>query len=246
MVTISKVFAHRGFSGNYPENTMLAFEKAVETGADGIEFDVHLSKDGQVVIMHDETISRTTGQNGRLKDLTLSEIKDLDASAGFRGVYGANPVPTLREYFEFIKDIPMITNIEMKSNIFDYVAMDKLVSDLIREYKLEERIIISGFNHYQIVRMMNLTPELKYGLLSESWIVDTGEYCNRLGVQCYHPVRGNCTPELVKDMKDHHLEINTFTVNFEDEVEHLAELEVDGIITNYPDMALRVLNNLKR
>ena len=93
-----KVFAHRGFSGKYPENTMLAFEKAVEAGADGIELDVHLSADGELVIIHDELVDRTTDGTGLVGSKTLAELKALDASAGFKGVYGKNEIPTLREY----------------------------------------------------------------------------------------------------------------------------------------------------
>lgn len=238
---MSKVFAHRGFSGRYPENTMLAFEKAVELGVDGIELDVHLSKDGELVIIHDEKVDRTCNGIGKVKDMTLAELKELDASAGFAGQFGVNRIPTLREYMELVKDLPLITNIELKTNIYEYEGLIEKVYDMIREYHYEDRVIISSFNHYSVIKMMKLAPELKYGLLSESWIVDTGEYCNRLGVPCYHPLRGNLTPELVKDMKDHGLEINTFTVNEEEEVRRFYALGIDGIIGNYPDMTKRVL-----
>ena len=98
-------FAHRGFSGKYPENTMLAFEKAVEAGADGIELDVHFSKDGELVVIHDERIDRTCDASGFVRDYTLKELQSFDASAGFKGIYGFNRIPTLREYFEFIKPV---------------------------------------------------------------------------------------------------------------------------------------------
>ena len=99
---MTKNIAHRGYSGNYPENTMLAFQKALEAGVDGIEFDVHLSKDGRLVIIHDELLDRTTDATGLVQDRTLAELRQLDASAGFAGVYGKNQIPTLEEYFELI------------------------------------------------------------------------------------------------------------------------------------------------
>ena len=117
---MSKIFAHRGFSGKYPENTMLAFEKAVELGVDGIELDVHLTKDNELVIIHDEDIKRTCDGEGLVKDMTLEELKKFDASATFRGVYGFCGIPTLREYFELVKDTDIITNIELKTGVYDY------------------------------------------------------------------------------------------------------------------------------
>ena len=86
-------FGHRGFSGNYPENTLLAFSKAIEAGCDGIELDVHLTKDGEVVVIHDETVDRTTDGTGFVADYTLKELKSFDASFKFKGQYGINPIP---------------------------------------------------------------------------------------------------------------------------------------------------------
>src|SRR3712207_1905347 len=142
-----KNFAHRGFSGKYPENTLLAFEKAIELGVDGIELDVHLSKDNEMVIIHDENVSRTTNGEGYIKDLTYEEISKLDASYIYTGQYGFNKIPTLREYFELVKDKDVITNIELKTNIFEYPGIEQKVWELIQEYHLESKVIISSFNH---------------------------------------------------------------------------------------------------
>lgn len=111
--------AHRGFKGVYPENTMLAYEKAVETGADGIEFDVQLTKDGELVIIHDEDLERTTDGKGLVKDKTLHELKKLNASKGCP-YCEVQTTPTLREYFDFAKDKDIITNIELKTSIITY------------------------------------------------------------------------------------------------------------------------------
>jgi len=92
--------AHRGFSGLYPENTLLAFTKALELGVDAIELDVQLSRDGEAMIFHDEDLQRTTGKKGWLKDLTREELRQLDASGEFKGVYGRNLIPALDEYLE--------------------------------------------------------------------------------------------------------------------------------------------------
>ena len=103
---MTKNFAHRGYSGRYPENTMLAFRKAVEAGADGIELDVQLTKDGVPVIIHDELVDRTTDGKGFVKDMPLTQLRQLDASYIYAGQYGVNRIPTFREYCEFVRDLP--------------------------------------------------------------------------------------------------------------------------------------------
>lgn len=118
-------FAHRGFSGQFPENTMLAFEKAVEAGADGIELDVQFSKDGELVIMHDETLNRTAGVDGVVKDYTLEQLKAMDVSGKWGDRYGSMEIPTLREYFTRFKNLPIITNIELKTGVFPYPGIEK-------------------------------------------------------------------------------------------------------------------------
>ena len=143
-----KNFAHRGFSGRYPENTLLAFEKAIEEGVDGIENDVQLTKDGEIIIMHDESVDRTTGGKGWVKDLTLAQLKELTANEKYGDQFPAQRVPTLREYLELVKNEPIITNIEMKTGVFEYREMEQRLVDLLREYKVEDRIIITSFNHF--------------------------------------------------------------------------------------------------
>ena len=144
---MTKNFAHRGFSGKYPENTLLAFEKAVEAQTDGIELDVQLTKDGEIVIIHDETIDRTTNGKGLVVDYTYEELEKFDASYIYTGQFGFNKIPTLREYFNLIKDTNIITNIELKTGINEYQGIEEKVYNLIKEFQLEDRVIISSFNH---------------------------------------------------------------------------------------------------
>lgn len=238
---MSKIYAHRGFSGKYPENTMLAFQKAVELGVDGIELDVHLTKDNELVIIHDEDIKRTCDGEGLVRDFTLDELKQFDASAGYRGVYGFNAIPTLREYFELVKDTSTITNIELKTGIFEYPTIEKRVIDMIAEYGLEEKIILSSFNHYTILRCKEIAPQIKRGFLSESWLIDYGKYTKKNDVQCCHPIHCFLTEETVREMHDAGCEINTWTVNEYDDIKRLAALDVDALIGNYPDRMIEVL-----
>ncbi|GAB6150009.1 glycerophosphodiester phosphodiesterase [Clostridium novyi] len=236
-----KNFAHRGFSGKYPENTLLAFEKAIELGVDGIELDVHLSKDNEMVIIHDENVSRTTNGEGYIKDLTYEEISKLDASYIYTGQYGFNKIPTLREYFELVKDKDVITNIELKTNIFEYPGIEQKVWELIQEYHLESKVIISSFNHFSVMRMRKIAPMLEYGLLSETWLIDAGNYVNNLGIKYYHPIFRNLTDEIVKEIHQYGIKINTYTVNTEEDIKDMISKDINIVISNFPDLVKEII-----
>lgn len=236
-----KIFAHRGYSGKYPENTMIAFKKALECGVDGIELDVQLTKDGEVVIIHDETIDRTTTGKGFVVDYTYEELEKFDASFKFKDL-GFNKIPTLREYFQMVKDYDIVTNVELKTGINEYLGIEEKVWELIKEYNLEEKVIISSFNHFSVMRMKKIAPQLKYGFLSEDWIIDAGKYTHSHGVQCYHPRFNNLVPDVIKELKKYNLEINTWTVNLEEDMRYLYSNNIDVIITNYPELAQEIKN----
>ena len=240
---MTKNIAHRGFSGKYPENTMLAFRKALETGCDGIELDVHLSRDGVPVVIHDETLDRTTDASGPVWEHTLAQLRQADASAGYRGVYGKNPIPTLREYFELAAPTGVLTNIELKTGVNPYPGIEEKVLELIDEFGLRDRIIISSFNHFSILRFQALAPEVKLGFLEESWIIGMGAYTKAHGVQCVHPIYYNLTPECLAEMKAAGREINTWTVNTREAMEDLVDRGVDGIIGNFPDLCGEVIRS---
>ena len=238
---MSKIFAHRGFSGKYPENTMLAFEKAVEIGVDGIELDVHLTKDNEIVIIHDEDIKRTCDGEGLVKDMTLEELRKFDASATFRGQYGFCGIPTLREYFELVKDTPIITNIELKTGVYEYHTIEQRVIDMVREFGLSDKIIFSSFNHFTVKRCEEIAPEIKRGFLTGDWLYDFGKYTAERNVQCCHPWHVSLSEETVKEMHDAGREINTWTVNEYEDIKKLSAWGVDSLIGNFPDRMIEVL-----
>lgn len=236
-------FAHRGFSGKYPENTMLAFQKAFEVGIDGIELDVQLTKDQELVIIHDSTVNRTTDGKGFVKDLTLSEIRQLNAAKLFKELSVNELIPTLEEYLAWVRDKQLVTNIELKTNIFEYPGIEEKVIALVRKYNLEKSIIFSSFNHYTIQTLKELDPSFKCGLLSADWIIDFGKYTRDLGIECVHPgffMLQN--PAVLKNLQANHLEINTWTVNQEEYMRPLIEAGVTSIITNFPDLLKGILN----
>lgn len=237
-----KNFAHRGFSGLYPENTMLAFRKALETkGCDGIELDVHLTKDGEMVIIHDESIDRTcVNGTGYIKDYTYEELKEFDVSFKFLGQCEPQQIPTLREYFELVKDSALITNIELKTGIFEYEGIEQKVFDLIQEFGLKDKINISSFNHFSVKRMKEICPEIKCGLLTESWMINAGQYVKGAGAECLNPIFHNLNEEVVAEVKSHEIEINTWTVNEEKDIRMMIQRGVDSIIGNFPDRVTRI------
>lgn len=236
---MTKNFAHRGFSGKYPENTILAFEKAIEFGVDGIEMDVHLTKDGELVIIHDELVDRTTNGHGFVKDFTYEELSKLDASYIFPEM-GFQKIPTLREYMELVKDAGIITNIELKTGVFEYPGIEKKVYDMIVEYGLKDQMIISSFNHFSVMRMKAIDPEIKCGLLEESWLLNAADYVEAAGMECFHPYYKFLTAENVAELKEKGLEINTWTVNEKEEIREMIERDVDSVIGNYPDRVREV------
>lgn len=226
--------AHRGFSGQYPENTLLAFEKGIEAGADGFEFDTHLTKDGEIVLIHDERLDRTTNATGFVRDFTLAELKEVDAGKPFPE-HGFQQIPTLREYFELIKGRELLTNIELKNGIFWYEGMEEKVIALVREYGLEGRIILSSFNHRSIMQCKKLAPDIRCGFLDFSWLEQAGEYTAGRGVECYHPAFFTLDAGTVEEIHSQGVAINTWTVNEPEDIRRMLELGVDAVIGNFPD-----------
>ncbi|MGN9164321.1 glycerophosphodiester phosphodiesterase [Tissierellaceae bacterium HCP3S3_D8] len=236
-----KNYAHRGFKGKYPENTMLAFKKAVEEKADGIEFDVQLSKDGEIVIIHDETLDRTTNGTGFVKDYTVEELMALDASYNEEQDYGFNPIPTLRDYFEYIQDKDIITNIELKNSIFDYPNLEKKVLGLVAEFGLEDKIMLSSFNHKSMMRVKRINKDIKCGLLTGSWLINPGKYTKDLGIEAYHPSAYSLDEAVIKELHNNGVEVNVWIDKVDFSLERLIKLGVDGIISDDTDKLNKLL-----
>ena len=234
-------FAHRGFSGKYPENTMLAFEKALEIGCEGIEFDVHFTKDKQLVIIHDELIDRTGDQKGLVKDMTYDELCKVNFAYKFKDEVPFQRIPTLREYFELVKDKDIISNIELKTGVFEYDGIEQAVYDLIKEFGLQNKVIVSSFNHHSVMRMKAIDPKIECGFLVETWILDVASYIEKNHIEAYHPYFYQLTPSEVEDLRKHNIKINTWTVNEYEDIQKMIDIEADGIIGNYPDRVKELL-----
>ncbi len=231
-----KVFGHRGFSGKYPENTMLAFSKAVETGCYGIELDVQLTKNNQIVIIHDEKVDRTTNGTGFVKDYNLEELQKLNASVLFPEL-PVQHIPTLDEYLSYIKDTHIVTNIELKTGVIAYENIEKLTVEMVAKYHLEDRIIYSSFNHMSIKKIQNLVPGAKTGaLMCNEIIQNAGYYCKDCGFDYYHPDAKLLNDSIIDDCRKFNIPLNVWTVNDMKTLEQMKDWNVEGVISNYPDI----------
>ena len=238
-----QIFAHRGFSGYYPENTMLAFQKvAEETVADGIELDIQLTKDDEIVIMHDEMLDRTTNGSGWLKDHTLEELKMLSVGVNVKGFFPRQTIPTLREYFTWLKTTKLITNIELKTSYFEYEGIEEKLIAMVKEFGLEDQIWYSSFNHYTVARIKKLMPEAKCGLLTDTWLMNIGEYAASQGAASVNARTYFCAKEgVAADLHAYNIALQAWTPNDAEMMQELVDAGVDVLITNYPDIAAKVL-----
>ena len=233
--------AHRGASGYFPENTILAFQKAVELGCDGIETDVQLTKDNIPVIIHDEFVDRTTDGKGLVKDYTLCELRKLDAGINFNKKYEGLKIPTLDEFLSLAKENNIMINIEIKNGVIQYKDIEKIIIEKLYEYKMEGRTILSSFDHYCIRRCKEIDKNIKVGLLYMCGMYMPEKYAKFLGADALHPLFYNALhEEVVKGIKKEGILLNPFTVDDEKYMLALLKMGVDGIITNYPDKLKRV------
>lgn len=234
-----KAIAHRGFSSRYPENTILAFERALDLGADGAEFDVQLTKDGIPVVFHDESLLRITGDERLIKDLTLDELRSFDLSYRFRGECPAQRIPTLEEYFMLVRDKDFLNILEFKTAIFEYSGIEQIVIDLIRTFALGDRVVLSSFNHYTLLRCKAIAPELPCGILYECRIAEPQNYCRTLGMQYLHPdYRFLDDAELAK-YEHAGVKTSPWTVDGDDDIRYLlGQKNIFAIMSNRPDRVL--------
>lgn len=237
-----KIIAHRGFSGVYPENTMLAFRKAIEIGADGIELDVHLSKDGQVMIIHDEALKRTTGLDGVISDYTRAELEKISAGKTKNDEFGFTPIPSLEEYLAFMAEHKdKFTNIELKTAPVYYPEIEEKTLELVRKFDLEKNIIYSSFNWLSIERMQRLGTISETGLLfSGMKLYNQAHIIKSLGINYFHPDFNDLTDEIVKSYLDNKVGLNVWTVNEIEDMKVCLSWNIDGLITNFPDRAISI------
>lgn len=236
------ILAHRGASGYAPENTMEAFKMAVEMGADGIELDVHLTSDGQVVVCHDEKIDRTSNGQGLITSYTLEELRTMDFGYHFYKERRGIKLPTLAEVYALIAPTNMIVNVEIKS------ADPAIIPEccrLAKEYGMENRVIYSSFDHFQIARMKEYDADSFIAPLYGFNMLKPWNYCLDIGAKATHPVHTQIRKleNYVKECHDRGIRVHVWTANTAEDIAFLLEAGVDAIVTNYPDIAISTREN---
>ncbi len=216
-----KKIGHRGASGYEPENTLISFKKAIYFNADGIELDVHLSSDGQLVVIHDETIDRTFNGKGAVKELTALELKK----------YG---IPTLIEVFDLVHRRCFI-NIELKG-----IGTTKPVNDLINHYISDKKweitdFLVSSFDWNMLEEFHLVNPKIRIGVLTEESIEAALAFSKKVKAFSIHPDYVLLSKENVALMQKNGFEVFPWTVNSEEDIQKIKSFNVNGIISNFPD-----------
>lgn len=238
------IWGHRGASGYAPENTLASFQLAADQKADGIELDIQLTKDRQIVVIHDEWIDRTSDGTGWVKDYTLEQLRRFNFNKTIPGAAKAD-IPLMSEVFELIRPTDLTINIELKTGIFDYEGIEEMILSMCHDYGMEDRVIYSSFNHYSIQKIQKLNPSAPVAFLCQDGPIGFPAYAAQYGVDAIHPWFVNLRfKDFMEESRKQGLKVNTWTVNEEEHIRMCTLLGVDAIITNYPDRARRVINEV--
>jgi len=230
--------AHRGASTAAPPNTLAAFEKAIDLSADAIEFDVRLSADGVPVVIHDATVDATTDGSGRVAEMTIAQLKRLDAGASFDPSFAGERIPTLRDVLETVGE-RLLLNIELKGKHWQDCGLEQTVVDLIQRYDLPEHVLISSFNPLALRRVQQIAPHIPTGLLYRSISFPLFAFAGLISPKPYrslHPHHPIVDERHITWARQRNYRIHAWTVDDRTEMRRLVAWGVDGIITNAPDV----------
>jgi len=241
------IFAHRGSSSYAPENTLAAFTLAIRQEADAIELDVKLTLDRIPVVIHDQTVDRTTEGTGQVRQLTLGELKQMEAGTHFDVAFRGEKIPSLEEVFETIGG-KIFINIELTNYASLTDTLPDLVSSLVQKYNLTRSVMFSSFNPLALLRVRKLLPQVPRGLLAFPGAAGGWARSGlRRMVPCeaLHPEYNDITPAFVKRIHRSSQRIHAYTVNHPEDMRRLFEMGVDGIFTDDPLLARQVLIEVK-
>ncbi|MBR6680875.1 MAG: glycerophosphodiester phosphodiesterase [Clostridia bacterium] len=233
------VWAHRGASGYAPENTLEAFELAAKMGADGIELDVHFTKDGEVVVTHDEKIDRVSNGQGPVTSYTYAELLNFDFGYKFYGEARGIKLPTLDEVYALLQNTPLVINIEIKSASPEMPAR---CIEIAKKYGMLDRTYFSSFNHFQLVKVREVDASVSIAPLYSFNMVRAWDYCGFLQANAVHPHFNqiNLDKSYVENCHNNNIRVNVWTTNSESDISAMLDAGVDAVITNYPDVALKL------
>lgn len=234
-------FAHRGASAVAPENTMPAFIEALNQGADAIECDLQITRDGVPVVIHDDFLHRTTDGFGMVNELSFKELKKLDAGSWFHKKYTGVTIPSLAEVLEWLKTNQLGINIELKSASNEERKLEEKVIDLLHQYHMKDRSIISSYDLRVLQKLHKLDPKIEtayiYFFLNEPW-----KYAEAVGAGALHVFFPLLNEETIQRAKERHIQVIPYTVDEWSDIRRLIRLDISGIITNYPNRVRKYLN----
>ena len=237
----TRIWAHRGASAYAPENTLAAFRQAAAMNADGIELDVQKTKDGKLVVIHDETVDRVSTASGWVKDFTYEKLKQINVNQHFPQ-FGPQSVPTLEEVYELLKPTNLTVNVELKTGVVFYQEIEEQVLHLTQQMGMQDRVIYSSFNHYSIRKIRQLKPDAVTGMLYQDGIMEAAKYASRIvQADALHPAIYNVQyPDFFEECRRYGLKVHVWTVNEEPYMRLLCENGADAIITNDPKLGRAV------
>jgi glycerophosphoryl diester phosphodiesterase len=240
------VFAHRGASGYAPENTLAAFSHALKLGAEAIELDVKLTRDGQVVVLHDQTVDRTTSGHGDLREFTLAQVQELDAGSHFSAQFAGEKVPSLEQVFEqFGKKL--FINIELTNyQTYGDGLTDKVI-ELIDRFGLDEWVMFSSFNPSNILRARKLKPGIPAAMLAlpgSPGRMQRSFAGKWISPGLIHPSLEDVNPGFMRREQKRGRRVHAWTVNDPDDITRMFLLGVNGIFTDFPDRAIQIRESM--
>lgn len=239
------IFAHRGFRAAAPENTMAAFEAALKLPIDGVEFDVQMTGDQKLVVIHDETLDRTTNGFGYIKDHTYSEIQKYDAGSWFSKEFAGQKVPLLDDVLALLSKYDVLVHIELKTGFVPYKGIEELMVRLVDKYKMKERVIVSSFNPSSIKNVKLINPSYKTALLQEEVLSNTIDFVKELKAEAVHVNYENIDAADVERFHESDIPVRCYTVNDQADMEKIISAKVDGVFTDKPDVMIEMRQKYK-
>ncbi len=249
-----KVIAHRGANKVAPQNTIPAFEKALEIGCDGFETDIHLTLDGYPVVCHNYSIDDTSTGEGDIRKITLEEIRKYDFGSYFHDKFKGTKIPTLEEFLALTKNSDIeIMNIEIKPPLDGNFTIVEKTINMVKEYGLFDRLLISSFSSKVLIECKRVDPECKTGLLYsperpityKKMLFSYLKYAKELKVDYLHPHYFLVTKKYVEKLHANGIKVNVWTVNKPELAQKLLSWGVDGLITDLPQMANDVIKRFE-
>lgn len=244
------VLAHRGANKVAPQNTLPAFEKAIQLNADGIETDVHLCKDGELVICHNYTVDATSNGKGSIDEMTFAELRELDFGSYFSNDFKGVTLPTLAELLTLVKNMQLI-NIEIKAPKKDNDLVKRVVEEVYK-FGVEKNSIISCFDPECIKQVKDIDKNIKTALLyeddelgNEIMAFGVAKYCQQLKADAAHPHRNLITYKEIIDLHNLGIAVNPWTVNLKEDIIKLTNWGCDALITDIPDYCRQVLKEIE-